>query len=483
MTTSSCDNFFRGKRRLVWRLRLHTFVLLYFVLNLAVAFPLQKNDLPQHQNVDQILTSAHRAARDQRFDEAQKLAELVVQEAPDCLDAYMLLARLAAWQEDYETGLKHLDSIFVREPQYRPALLLKLEIFIWAEKTEDAEKLLEEFFAAGYEGAYFTYRQAQLERQQFQHFRAYVLAKQTLELDPFHAPSRDLVKDTRFAKVFVNHDFEYYDFPEVSTSLSGIHTVGKRVSLVDPALRFGYATSVTAQAWPRSILSFSLINHSIYRYKTVNNRLGFELIYRPIKYLDLTFRTFWGAPARVIPKNTFFISAYTRFSPWLDSTLSLSVDILPWPTEEPAVISTPALNVGFFIKQYARLAATYRLGVMNYCGKNEIMHSAQIGGEVTIKKFSFKCYYGYGEENDKSDTSLVAPGTCASFEIFEQVGYKNTMFGLIGINIHTFGLLLAWQALEKLNLRLGYHPQFRLADSNDIVLPAHIISLGGSYDF
>ncbi|MCP4603184.1 MAG: hypothetical protein GY847_22165 [Proteobacteria bacterium] len=429
-------------------------------------------------DVDVRLRLAYRLAWDKKFEEAEQQALLVIAKAPKYWDAHLLLARIAGWQKRYDEALEYLQPVLKHDPQNRAGLLLKLDILTWKEDTNAAALIVEELFSAGYKNADLYYRRAQIDRQRLRYLIAYQYAKLALELDPFHEPSKQLIRDTRLVTVYMSHEFEIFGFSNKDKEVLA-------TSADESGDRFGYGLLMTGQVWSRSRLSASVLNTFRYRYQTVNNQIGMELIYRPTSTWDLTVSGTIGVPAEVVPQKSLFFSVRKEFMPWVDTTLSYNFDVLPWPEKEPAFLQRPALDVGVHVHEQVRLGTTYIMGLMHYCSEpTKITHSAQFKGQWTWRTISLTCSYGYGEEHDKSATSRVAQGQCENLSAeYDEIDYDKIMFGLIGIHIHSIGLQASWEMLRTFTLRGGYSLQLRMADSNELTMPAHIMNLGGSIWF
>ncbi len=449
---------------------------LIFVVVYAVSPP-GKTQNATVGNVDERLQLAHEAAWAGDAEQSEKLARSVVAEAPTYWDAYLLLARLAGWAKKYDQALQHLESILAAEPDHRAALLFKLDILVWKNDTTAAQTLLKEVVSMGHQSAELAYVQAQLKRQQLLYLSAYAFAKDALKLDSFHKPSKQLIEDTRIVTVHVGNEFEYFDFPKTPTG-----------TVSEDGKRYGYGLSVAGQAWARARVSGTIMNTFRYRYQTVNNQVGAEATWRVTHTWELTLRGMWGAPAVVVPKHAYFLSVRKEFPPWVDVAFAYALDILPWPEDRPAVSERPSLTVGVKVHEQVRLGGTYTLGLLHYCGRLEtetISHSGRAVVSWLRNKIGVHASYGYGEEQDKSGTSVVASGTCAGFDDGEDNAEfrNNSLFGLIGIRIHDMGLQMSWEVLRTLTLRGGYSLQLRQADSNDQTIPAHIFNLGGAIWF
>ncbi|MDJ0761701.1 MAG: hypothetical protein QNJ97_01835 [Myxococcota bacterium] len=422
-------------------------------------------------DVDARLKLAHQLAHEGAFGPAETHALAVIQQAPTYWDAYLLLARLNGWQKKYDKALEYIDVVTEKAPEYRGARLLKLDILIWSGNIPAAEALANSLIASGNESADIYYRRAQLARARLRYLSAYRLARTALKIDPFHQPAKQLVRDTRIVTVYLSNEFEVFSFPQDEST--GTPT--------DTERQYGYGLSITGQAWSRARFSVLVLNTFRSRYETLNNQLGLGLIFRPTLTTDLVLRGTIGVPARVVPKKTLHFSARQMVAKRLDFELSYTLDQLPWPQQDTAVLQRPKVGAGVQLIDQIRLGAAYHMGLLSYCDKPvHVSHSGMVHGQWMGQKISVKAYYGYGEEHDKSDTGVVAPSTCAELAAFE-AQYQNTRFGIIGIDIHSMGMQVSWQMARQYGLTGGYLLQLRRASSNTLTLPAHVFNLGGSF--
>lgn len=412
----------------------------------------------QPDNLDIKFRVAQAMAWDGDYDEARAIAEEIVAAIPEHWDAHLLLARLSAWEKDYDDALERIELVLKHQPTYRDAIMLKLDVLTWKEDRDAASALIDQIMTAGNVTADLHYRKAQIHRQHLRYWTAYRHAKAALAIDPLHAPSKELIENTRRATVFFSNELEYYNFRNA-----------------DPGQKWGYGFSAAAQVLPRNRISVTILDTFRYRFQSVNNQVGAEAVYRATERIDLTLRGLAGAPAVVVPRGTLFVSIRGEIQKRLDATLSYQLDVLSWPVNRPGLLQRPALDVGVFVHKTTRLTAGYTLGMFHHCGESvNISHGARGGFQFDNGTLKLGLAYGFGEEYDKNDALSDAPASCAVLNDPLWAGRQ-----LIGIKSHTVGFSGGRQLSKTFSLSAGYALTLLMPSTADIVTNTHMVSLGG----
>ncbi len=416
-------------------------------------------------NVDVRLRLAFVLLWNDNLDQAEKHAKIVVQKTPEYLDAHMLLSRIALRREQYDKAMKHVDDVLKLEPENRDALLLKLDVLTWSGNLDEAERHLKFLlnFLINTSDLYYRYAQLSLEKRRV--LSAYRYAKKTLKEEPQHEPAAEIIESTKRASLYVTHEFEYYGFQAEEASKD----------------RFGYGLHMSGEAFPRALYSATLSDTVRYRYQTVNNQIGLSLKARPTKFMEVSLGGMIGAPAVVIPKGTVLIGAQIEMQKYLDASINYGLSILTWPKDSPALSHRPSFALGIRAHEKIRLGAGYSLTVLSYCDKSkDVSHGAHFDLTWIGKLHDAVFFYSWGQEKDPYLAGNIENATC------EQIAQASetlpdgglSAFRLIELQVHTVGFNLTFHVTQKLSLRGGYRFEYRLSDTSNISVPAHMANLG-----
>jgi tetratricopeptide (TPR) repeat protein len=415
-------------------------------------------------DVDIRLKYAILLAREGNLDAAEKAADQVLSQAPEYLDAHLLLGRIAGWRHQFEKALFHVDAVLEKAPTNKEAIDLKLDILKWMSDHASTLRLLKHLETSGNATPDIYVRMAAVELTRLQYLHAYRHAKSALELDPNHAPAKALIDEIRRVTIQVTESLEYYGFKGEASRYD----------------RWGMGLHAAATAFQNAKLSATVTESYIYRFRTINNQIGLQGDYRPKRWIGFTASAKLGKPAHVIAKGAFLLAMRAEMFKIMDIALSLGIDILPWPKRDPALLIRPALTTGIYLHKQVRIGATYSLSVIKYCG-NDSAYTHSGTGHVTWlgKRLTANFLAGFSEEKDPVTIGIIPPETCEEIQSLESsIAALGGHFRLINIRSVHAGITLSFRLNRKADIRGGYRLEQKRAETNPDWIPSHISHLG-----
>ena len=445
----------------------HIYVFVLIMVTIPTIRASEKRDIEADvaahpDDVDLRLRYAIHLSHEGDLEAAQKEAHRVISKAPDYLDAHLLLARIAGWQHHFEEAIDRVDIVLAKSPKNAEAIALKLDILKWMQDHAAAAFLLKRLIRASSPPADIYLRLAELERSRRQHLSAYRHAKAALRIDPNLTRAKTLLAQIQRATFYVIEELEYHGFKGESARHD----------------KLGMGLHVAGTAFQGALLSATLTESYIYRFRTINNQVGLQIDYQPFRRLGLVSAVKLGLPAAVIPKGSFMLAIRGELFKRLDAALSETIDILAWPDTDPALLFRTALTTGVFITKRARVAATYTLGLLGYCGYSpQVTHGGSASGTWTDERFSVNLIVGFAQEGDPVAVGVSPPGSCAELRLLVERA-EGGDFRLVNINTVHSGLGFTLTLNPKASIKAGYRFEGRKTETNPDTILAHISHLG-----
>lgn len=163
---------------------------------------------------DQLFQMARSLPRERR-EEARELLRRGLRRSPDYHDLRIHLARLHAWDGQYEAAREALTYVLERQPANLEARLVQIDVETWAERPREALRACETGLGLAPGSAELQYRKARLLKGLGEPAAGLAAAEAALRLDPDHQAARllrdDLKELTQRWKVALDYTYDSFD--------------------------------------------------------------------------------------------------------------------------------------------------------------------------------------------------------------------------------------------------------------------------------
>lgn len=343
--------------------------------------------------------------------EAKTLAQEIVAQAPGYADALVLLARLEGWDGEFEAALEHARIARLVAPQNPEAEELQQDLLLWSGHLSEAKTTVEAAIKKK-DSPDLYYRLAQIEYERMHYLASYLAAGEVLARDPSHIRAKKLRQDIDLASA------EIYE--------EGEHLEGAP---------FAWAQILSATAFPRAFLSFTLVDELRHRYGELNQRLGAQVDWRPTAAQTLSVFGAIGAPATQVAKSTLGLRFMSDILPNLDAAAQYSYDRIALPADLHRV----RIDVGFKFGLGFRAEAAYTLGVVAEGTSPHLIHGFLLRALYEAKTWSAILHYAAGAEIFR-------------ISVFD---------ALDSLTSHEIGAQMSFFILEKVQVTGGFDLQLR----------------------
>ena len=227
----------------------------------AEAPPVSPPSRAQAEDPDALFRRALELSAKETREEARDLCRRALARSPDYHDVRIHLARLHAWDGQYDEGRAALAWVLAREPANVEARETLADLEWWAGRPAEAVAACDEGLALRPRSPGLLYRKARILKSEGQPAAALDAVLAALEVDPDHQPSRrlrdDLKELAQRSRVAVDVTLDTFDrtfTPWWLVAVSATHRfdLGSLILRVNRADRFG-ATGYQLEldAYPR----------------------------------------------------------------------------------------------------------------------------------------------------------------------------------------------------------------------------------------
>lgn len=208
-----------------------------------------------------LLFAQARALPKERRAEARELCRQALRDHPDYDDVRIHLARLHAWDDQYDEARRELAYVLERRPGNLEAREVAIDVETWADRPHEALRLADAGLALDPRNAQLHYRRARILKGLGDLPRAYESVQAALIQEPGHAKARllrdDLKELLQRSSVTVgaavdSFDHTFSDWQTGSVALWHRFQAGSVIARVNRAHRFdSWGTQVEVDAYPK----------------------------------------------------------------------------------------------------------------------------------------------------------------------------------------------------------------------------------------
>ena len=235
--------------------RMPTRIALLLSLPAGVAVPA----VAQAQDSDSLFEQARSLPKERR-EEARALCRKALERSPGYDDIRIHLARLHAWDSQYDDARREIRIVLARNPKNGEAREVAIDIEVWSDHPHEALRLCDEGMGLDPRNPLWPYRKARVLRSLKDYLGALNAAQAALQLDPNHQPSRLLREDVnqlnQRSKVSLVTTYETYNqtfnpWKTVALALGHRFDLGTVILRTNRATRFDtWGTQVEVDAYP-----------------------------------------------------------------------------------------------------------------------------------------------------------------------------------------------------------------------------------------
>lgn len=204
-------------------------------------------EAPREEDSDALFARARSLPKERR-EEARELLRKGLKRSPDYHDLRIHLARLHAWDGQYEAARESLAYVLERAPRNLEAREVLIDVENWADRPHEALRVCQEGLALDPKSAQLHYRKARILKGLGDFEGGLSAVNAALLLDANHQPARllrdDLKELTQRWKVSLDYTYDTFDKtfdPWKAASLSLGHRFGwgSMIARVNRAERYG----------------------------------------------------------------------------------------------------------------------------------------------------------------------------------------------------------------------------------------------------
>jgi len=195
-----------------------------------------------------------------RREEARALCRKALERSPDYQDIRIHLARLHAWDSQYDEARRELGIVLAKNPANAEAREVAVDVEVWSDHPREAIRVCDEGMVRDPRNPHWAYRKARVLKSLKDYPAAYAVTLVALQVDPEHQPSRllrDDLKELMFrSKVSMDVTYETYNrtfdpWKTLAVSLGHRFDLGTAILRVNEANRFDtWGTQVEVDAYP-----------------------------------------------------------------------------------------------------------------------------------------------------------------------------------------------------------------------------------------
>lgn len=201
-----------------------------------------------------------RALPKERREEARALCRKALGRSPEYHDIRIHLARLHAWDSQYDEARREIQIVLTRQPKNAEARAVAIDIEVWSDHPHEAIRLADQAMALDPKNPEWPYRKARALRSLKDLPGALAVVQVALSLDENHQPSRllrdDLKELVQRSKISLDVGYETFNqtfdpWKTVSLSLGHRFDLGSVILRGNRVERFGsWGTQVELDAYP-----------------------------------------------------------------------------------------------------------------------------------------------------------------------------------------------------------------------------------------
>jgi tetratricopeptide (TPR) repeat protein len=381
-------------------------------------------------DVDSRMALAMRLAWLGQRDDAIREAKQVLVRAPRYADAYVLLARIAAWNRKFAEARDWLGRLEKLQPLDKDALLVRADSYIWEGHPDLARPALAATNAPLDKEV--LQRRLQIEFATRHYWDAHNLADKLLTIDPANEIARGTFEDTRRLSAGIDITVGRFPVPVSSQQLA----LGVTPTLV---------------AFPRNRLSVTAEYDYDHRFATDNHRFALRGDWRPTEGWTLTgfARTGWVS---VVPRTTLYAGA--QWEPRIGYYISAryAVDVMSWPGQLHRVI----VGAGTMLPYHLHLDLGVSGGLFDYCGKWQTVAGYDATLQYIRPTWQIGVKYAHGAELDRPVLSAFLVGMYGENACPADLGSNAAMLDLENIQSDDVAILPMIQLDRRSALGVGY---------------------------
>ncbi len=214
---------------------------------------------PTAEDSDTLFERARSLPKERR-EEARALCRKALERSPEYDDIRIYLARLHAWDGQYDDARREIRTVLASSPRNTEAREVAIDVEVWSDHPHEALRLCDAGMGLDPREPLWPYRKARILRSLKDIPGALAAAQIALQLDPNHQPSRvlrdDLKELLQRSKVTVNTTYETYSqtfdpWKTVALSMGHRFDLGSVILRVNRAERFDtWGTQVEVDAYP-----------------------------------------------------------------------------------------------------------------------------------------------------------------------------------------------------------------------------------------
>ena len=196
----------------------------------------------------------------ERREEARALCRKALEQSPDYDDIRIHLARLHAWDGQYEEARREIRKVLAKSPRDAEAREVAIDVEVWSDHPYEALRLCDEGIGLDARNPLWSYRKARVLKSLQDLPGALGAVQEALRVDPGHQPSRllrdDLKELLQRSKVILTATYETYSetfdpWKTVALSLGHRFDLGSVILRANRAERFDtWGTQVEVDAYP-----------------------------------------------------------------------------------------------------------------------------------------------------------------------------------------------------------------------------------------
>lgn len=152
-------------------------------------------------NVDEAFARARALAFDGKRQRAKRILRNLSKQKPNYTDIRVFLARVMAWDEEFDDARTEIEAVLAGEPFHRQTLRLYFDVEMWDDNFQHALELADRYLRDNPDDIDFLYRKARALYALDKKLESHLLLNHILQIDPTYGQAHKLL--TR-----VEDDFE-----------------------------------------------------------------------------------------------------------------------------------------------------------------------------------------------------------------------------------------------------------------------------------
>jgi YaiO family outer membrane protein len=167
----------------------------------------------QAEDPDALFEKARSLPKERR-EEARALCRRALERSPEYTDIRIYLARLHAWDAQYDDARREIRAVLAANPKDAEAREVAIDVEVWSDHPHEALRLCDAAMGLDPRDPLWPYRKARVLRSLKDIPGALASAQVALQLDPNHQPSRllrdDLKELLQRSKVYLTATYDTY---------------------------------------------------------------------------------------------------------------------------------------------------------------------------------------------------------------------------------------------------------------------------------